>query len=258
MAINALIPSNKIATPLSRSGIDLDMLYTLDNRNRVLVIDDDSDTVRLVKEILRMAGYDVTGAHGCTEAHKKCAEWNPDVILLDLMMPEIDGWQTLERLRQVTSAPIIIVTALSDKDNVVKGLHLGAEDYVTKPFYSEEIIARVRNLIKRTGSRQPIRRLVFAETGLEIDFTSKEVKIRKQTYYPTVKEFAVLELLARNAPATVSYQTIANKLWDGDSPAARKRIKYLIYLLRQSLEQDPSNPRIILNAEGVGYRLQAS
>lgn len=239
------------------AGMDLDLIRDTPYRPRVLIIDDESDTVYLLKELLRLTGFDVTGAESCHEALKKCTDWNPDLISLDLMMPQVDGWDTLKSLRQVTDAPIVIVSALSNRDTVVQGLRYGAEDYITKPFSSAEVAARMNNVLRRSGVRQPMKRLTFPRIDLEVNLENKEAIIRKKRLHLTLKEFGVLEALAREAPSIVRHEVIAERLWGKDSESARKRIKYLVYLLRKKIEQDPSNPKIILKGEGLGYRLNS-
>ena len=163
-------------SPASASrGIDLDLIYGMANRSRVLIIDDDPDMVGLLKEILRTAGFDVVGALGCREALKKCTDFPPSLIMLDLMMPEIDGWQTFSSLREVTSAPVIVVSAITNKEEVVHGLQIGADDYVTKPFFNAEIVARVNSVLRRAKSSELPDRYSFPEFNLVINIDTKEV-----------------------------------------------------------------------------------
>jgi DNA-binding response OmpR family regulator len=245
------------ATPPFVEGLDLDMVFDAPYRPRVLIVDDDPDTVFMLKLVLRQAGFDVTGAYTSDQALNKVTNSNPDIILLDLMMPEIDGWMTYDYLRQVTDAPVMIVSALTNKDIVVRGLQLGAEDYVTKPFFNAEVVARVQNIVRRSATKQATRKtLNFPAVELTIDLESREVAIRGTAVHLTAKEFAIFELLARQAPRMVRYQDMALKVWGVDTPDVRKSIKYLIYLLRRKLEVEPSRPTLILNSEKLGYKLQ--
>lgn len=237
-------------------GMDLDAISRIPYRPRVLIVDDDQDMVTLLKQILRQAGFDVAGAFTGNEAISKCSVANPDVILLDLMMPEMDGWAIYQDLRKITDAPVMIVTAVSNKDSVVRGLQVGADDYLTKPFYNAEVIARVQNILRRTGSRTSHKAYYFPEIKLRLDLETRNVQLRDQSIQLSAKEFAVLELLAKQAPSMVPYKKIAMDVWGLDNPDVRKRIKYLIFLLRRKLEADPGSPSIILTVERVGYRLQ--
>lgn len=236
-------------------GADLDLIYGMDTRQRALIIDDDPDTVGLLKEVLRGAGFDVAGAMDCHEALKKATDFPPNVILLDLMMPEIDGWRTYDYLREITSAPVIMVSAMTAKEAVVKGLQIGADDYVTKPFYNAEVVARVNTVLRRNRTTEPPRRYVFPAIGMVIDLETQEISLRGQPIHLTAREYAVLVSLARRAPRSVSCETIVTEVWGEDSQAARRRIKYLIYLLRRKLETDPDHPMLIQTGELSSYRL---
>jgi DNA-binding response OmpR family regulator len=137
----------------------------------------------------------------------------------------------------------------------VRGLQLGFDDYVTKPFFPPELVARVKTVLRRAGESKPVSVQVFPEIGLSIDSESHDVTLNGQTIPLTSREFSVLETLARKAPRMVRYEEIAAEIWNGDGSKIRNRIKYLVYLLRQKLEKDPNHPRIILNREGLGYAL---
>ncbi|MDD5370812.1 MAG: response regulator transcription factor [Anaerolineaceae bacterium] len=255
-----ILPQPSIGTPMGMSGAtnrgaDLDLIYGMETRQRALVVDDDPDTVVLLKEILRGAGFDVTGAFDCHEALKKVTDFPPNVILLDLMMPEIDGWQTFEYLREVTNAPVIMVSAMTGKEMVVRGLQSGADDYVTKPFFNAEVIARVNTVLRRARTVDSPRRYVFPSRSLVIDLETQEVNLAGKMVHLTAREYGVLVVLARHAPRSVPTETIVNEIWGEDTQAARHRIKYLIYLLRRKLETDPDKPTLIQTGELSSYRL---
>lgn len=240
---------------MMQTGIDLDEMYSPD-RQRVLVVEDDPDTVFLLKQIFRMAGYDVFSAMSGREALKKCAELSPVLIVLDLMMPDMDGWETFQYLRQMMDVPVIVVSALGNKDDIVKALHLGVDDYVTKPFFNAELVERSKAVLRRSGARHPLNRLVFPKVDLTIDLNTQEVILKEQKVYLTNKEFAILSILARNSPELVSYHKIAQAIWGEDSLKTRQRMKYLVYLLRRKFENiDPASP-LIVNVGRLGYKLQ--
>ncbi|MHC1732991.1 MAG: response regulator transcription factor [Bacteroidales bacterium] len=242
--------------PSTGWGLDLDQLSKVPYRPRVLIIDDEPDTIFLLKEVLRKAGFDVTGAASCNEALQKCSVVNPDLILLDLLMPEVDGWMTFDHLRRVTDAPVMILTALSNKELVVRGLQVGADEYMTKPFHNGELATRAQKILQRCAPRDPHQKLFFPDISLRIDAEVQAVTLREETFTLPGKEFSVLDLLARNAPNMVTYRNIALHVWGEDTPDTRKRIKYLIFLLRRKLEENPSEPHLIENVDRVGYKLQ--
>ena len=237
-------------------GIDLDKFYGQVNRERILVIDDDPDTVYLLKEILRVAGYDVFSSTTALGAIKKCMDYKPDLVLLDLMMPEMDGWETFQHIRKISSVPIIFITAKIQKDDIVKGLQIGADDYITKPFHNAEVVARVQTVLRRSGSTKEIQRIVFPEIEFILDLNTQEVIFKGKPHHLPGREFQILVLLAKNSGELVKYEVIAKSIWGEEKPEVRKRIKYIVYLLRQKLEVDPDDPKLIQNIEGLGYKLQ--
>jgi DNA-binding response OmpR family regulator len=247
--------SETVVSPEEQTGLDLDKIAESPARQRVMIVDDDSDTVFLLKEILRRNGYDVVGALSGREALRKCSEFSPDVVLLDLMMPEMDGWETYRQMRQMTTAPVIVVTAKSHKEDVVFGLNSGIDDYITKPFYNAEVIARVGVVLRRYRSPKQAQRLAFPEVGLVLDLKEQEVSLHGRPCHLSGREFQVLAVLARSAGEVVRHSVIAKEVWGNDTPEVRKQIKYLIYLLRRKLEVDPGRPTMILNSGGVGYKL---
>ena len=149
---------------MQAAGIDLDEMYAPD-RQRVLVVEDDADTVLLLKQIFRMSGFDVVRPTVAKRPCANAASFLPALVVLDLMMPEMDGWETFQYLRQMMDVPVIVVSALGNKDDIVKALHLGVDDYVTKPFFNAELVERSRAVLRRAGSRHPVNRLVFPHVG---------------------------------------------------------------------------------------------
>lgn len=240
---------------VSQRGMDLDTIQTRPSARRALIIDDDPDTVDLIKIIFRNAGMDVVGAFSGKEAIQKCTDSVPSVILLDLMMPDMDGWETYHNIRQMTDVPVIVVSADTKKENVVKGLNIGFDDYVTKPFFPPELVARVNTVLRRASGVTPLTKRVYPEIDLTIDFDTHEIQLRGEDIHLSSREFALLEVLAVKAPRLVRYEEIATKIWDSDNYKVRNRIKYLIYLLRQKVELDPNDPQLIINREGLGYQL---
>lgn len=238
-------------------GLDLDAVQELGSQRVVLVVEDDPDTLNLLKLTLRRAGMNVVGAMDGKQAIRKWMETNPNIVLLDLMMPEMDGWETLAQLRAISDAPIIILSAMSQKENVVRGLREGADDYVPKPFVGDEVVARVEAALRRAGPKTPVSKLAFPEQGLSLDLETRQVTFREQLIDLTPREFAVLEILAKQHPKPVSYEQLAQEVWGEDNDKIRERIKWIVYLLRQKIEQNPSQPELILNKTRFGYQLAA-
>lgn len=236
------------------TGVDLDQIQTTD-RPRVLVIDDEPDTVILLKHVFQRDGFDVSGAFSGKEALSKLAEVNPSLIILDLMMPEMDGWQTFEELHKLTDIPVIVVSALGQTDNIVKALQMGVDDYLTKPFVNAEVIARSQAVLRRSGMRREVKRMVFPEVELVVDMETQEIFYKGKRIQLTGKMYEVLLLLARGAPRVVTYNDLTMQIWGETSLPVRNRLKYLVYLLRQEMEKVDSEHPIIKNVDRLGYKL---
>lgn len=249
------LPTSYEDSAVARRGIDLDAYVGKTTMQRALIVDDDPDTVDLIKIVIRNAGMDVVGAFSGNEALEKCSDLQPNIILLDLMMPGMDGWETYNRLRKLTDAPVIVVSADTKKENVVKGLNIGFDDYVTKPFFPPELVARVNVVLRRVGQSKPVTARVFSAIGLVIDYETHDILVHDKAVQLSPREFAIMAVLARKAPRMVRYEEIATEIWGEDNLKIRNRIKYLVYLIRKKMERDPNNPELILNREGLGYQL---
>ena len=250
-------PQPDLARPSpSKDGIDLDVYLDVPARQRVLIVDDDPDTVTLLKLALQSAGMDVIGALDGYEALRQYSDAQPDVVLLDLMMPEMDGFETLRLMRQMQDIPILIISAKATKEDIVRGLNAGGDDYLPKPFHPDEVVARVRAVLRRARVVKSASQLVFPKVDLTIDFEAREVTMNDTPIQFTPKPFAVLEVLARNAPRPVSHERIADEVWGEDSPQVRKRIKHTILLIRRYLGDREDKPRLILNRPAFGYQLR--
>ena len=252
----AQLEGEAVPSPKTRDGYDLDIFLNAQSRQRALIVDDDSDTVNLLKMTLQQAGMDVMGALDGFEAIRKLSDAQPDIVLLDLMMPELDGLETLRMMRQTHDVPIVIVSAKASKEDIVEGLNAGGDDYVPKPFHPGEVVARVNAVLRRAKPAESGARLAFPKANLAIDFETREVLIDDTSIQFTPKTFAVLEVLARNAPRPVSHQQIAEEVWGEDSPKIRKRIKYTILLIRRKLGDRADKPRLVLNRPAFGYQLR--
>ncbi len=239
---------------LTGNGVDLDNLQQKE-RKTVLVIDDEPDTVTLIKHIFISSGFNVSGANGGKEALAKFAEVNPSIVLLDLLMPEMNGMQTLEEIRKISDVPVIILSAVDRKDEIVKMLHAGTDDYITKPFNTDEIVARVNTVLRRAEKQATVSALSFPDVNLTIDLKTYEVTYHGKKIQLTGKMFEVLAILARNAPKVVNYNDIAEEVWGENSTSIRNRLKYLVYLLRKEFLDIDEKQEIIQNIDRLGYKL---
>lgn len=237
-------------------GVDLDLVKE-EGRRKLLVIDDEPDTVMLLKHILLREGFDVAGAANGKEALTKLNEVHPSLILLDMMMPEMDGWQTIDKVQEISDVPIIILSAMNQTDSIIRALQMGADDYITKPFNQAEVVARIGSVLRRAGSRKKIDRIGVDSLGLVLDLDTHEAFLNDQIIQLTGKMFEVLYLLIQNAPRLVSYQELTETIWGKDSPAIRNRLKYLVYLLRQEFESVGAQGNIIDNIGRLGYKLSS-
>ncbi|HJS29344.1 MAG TPA: response regulator transcription factor, partial [Anaerolineales bacterium] len=157
----------------SPQGLDYDQLSAFGNRDLALIIDDDIDTVSLLKLTLQREGINVIGALDGDEAIEKCSEAKPNVILLDLMMPVMDGWHTMERLRRISDAPVVIISAITSDEAVVRALNEGADDYIRKPFSAREVAARVRSALRKKSLPAETSQIYFPDQGLAVDLENR-------------------------------------------------------------------------------------
>ncbi len=245
------------STPVEK-GIDLDLLDSDIHHKLILVVDDEIDTVNLIKQILMNSGIDVISATSGPEALKRLAQNTPDAVLLDLMMPGMDGWMLYDQIRKMSSVPVLVVSAMTETDDIVRALQQGADDYVTKPFHPSELVARIRRVTAQRGSQHQSQIFKFPANGLEIDSNTREVTLEGRITVLPAREFGVLASLARRPGQWVDLATIAFDVWNDPNIHVQSRIKYLIFLLRSQLEKDPGNPRLIVSREGLGYKLAVS
>jgi len=235
-------------------GLDLDQLEERSEQELALIVDDDDTTVDMLKLILRRAEFNVVGAMGGREAVDKCAKLSPDVILLDIMMPEMDGWETYSNLRKMTDAPVVVVSAGTMDDWIVRAFDLGMEDYVTKPFSAKEVVARVKAAVRRKGPSKGGQVRVFPQVGLTINLETRQVTLGEERISLTPLEYAVFAALVEATPEPVSYEAIAERVWGEDSAKARKRLKWAVHSLRRKLEADTSRPEMIKTHTNYGYQ----
>jgi two-component system, OmpR family, KDP operon response regulator KdpE len=222
---------------------------------KVLVVDDDRQLVRALRINLTAHGYQVLTAPDGTTALKVAADTKPDIVVLDLGLPDIDGTDVITGLRGWTTIPIIVLSARTDSGDKVEALDTGADDYVTKPFGMDELLARLRAAIRRattTDTGQP----TLHTASFTVDLTTKKVHRNDTEVHLTPTEWNLLEVLVRNRDRLVTQQQLLHEVW---GPAYGTEIHYLhVYLaqLRRKLEPEPSHPKHLITEPGIGYRLQ--
>jgi DNA-binding response OmpR family regulator len=235
-------------------GIDLD--ESLKRNKRVLVVDDDVDTIELLKRILLLANFDVASSKTGLDALDMVDRVKPDVILLDLMMPEMDGREILSRIRSKTMSPVIVVSALTNKDTVVELLNQGSDDYITKPFHRDEIIARINAVIRRSRYKPVFDGISIPEINLVINISKREFLFEGFRIQLTPKEFRLMEVLAKNIPNIVTYEQISNEIWGYYEVNMKNRIKYLVHLIRKKISLINSECDVIIASDQIGYRIR--
>jgi two-component system KDP operon response regulator KdpE len=225
---------------------------------RVLVIDDDHDFLEMLDITLSAQGFDVLLASSALAGLRSTYTSHPDAILLDVMMPNVDGFETCSRLREITDAPIIFLTAKGSFEDIVHGLSLGADDYVVKPFNTAELVSRLRACLRVTD--QPTREkdeILFPTHSMALDCGRHELIIENHKIYLTPKEFEVLRLLLRHAGKVLTTDAILLQVWGAKRLGELQLVKQYVYRLRQKIEVDPSNPQYIKTARGDGYYFDA-
>ena len=222
---------------------------------RILVVDDEPMVREVLAGYLTRDGYVVDEASTGQDALDLAAETKPDLVVLDVMLPEIDGFAVLTRLRQTSTVPVILLTARAEEPDRVVGLELGADDYVVKPFSPREVVARVRTVLRRTNARRLADRLEF--DGLTVDGASREVHLDEALVELTPKEFDLLAYLAASPRTAMSRTELLEEVWDS-SPDYQDPSTVTVHVarLRQKLEADPDSPRWITTVRGVGYRFE--
>jgi two-component system KDP operon response regulator KdpE len=224
-------------------------------RKRILVVDDEPRMIGFIRMNLELEGYQVIEAHDGLEALEAIRTQLPDVVLLDVMMPELDGFETLRMLREFSSVPVIMLTAKGEEDDKVIGLELGADDYVTKPFGPRELSSRVRAVLRRADMpNTPERALLRIDDRLSVDFNRREVIVNGEHIKLRPTEYRLLYHLIENAGWTVPHEQLLAKVWGYEYRDETHYVRLYINYLREKIEEDPSNPRYIQTERGVGYR----
>jgi two-component system KDP operon response regulator KdpE len=227
-------------------------------RDKILVVDDEAPMRKYVSANLQARGYDVMTAEDGTEALKLLDEHTFDLLILDIMMPGPDGLDVLQGLRRDMEVPVIVLSARGREDDKVKALDLGADDYLTKPFGVEELLARVRANLRRAGQAPKGPLQPYRHGELEIDFSARQVRCREVPVSLTPKEFDILAHLARNAGKVLTHRQVLQAVWGPEYGDEADYLWTYVRRIRRKIEPDPQHPRYVLTEPGVGYRAPAA
>ena len=221
----------------------------------ILIVDDEARMRRFVRMNLELEGYQVTEAGNGLEALEKVRDDLPDLVLLDVMMPDMDGFETLERLREVSTVPVIMLTVKAEEEDRIRGLELGADDYVTKPFSPRELASRIRAVLRRAEMPSPVTKTTIRiDDRLEIDFRTREVIVDVERVSLPPTEYRLLYHLVNNAGWVMTHEMLLSKVWGYEYRDEAGLLRLYITYLRKKIEPDPSEPRYIFTERGVGYR----
>lgn len=240
-----------------------DIQNDIQDREKILIVDDEASIRRILETRLKMVGYEVATAADGEEALDAFSKFNPDLLILDVMMPKLDGYGVTREVRRTSDTPIIILTALGDVSERITGLELGADDYVIKPFSPKELEARVKAVLRRTQERETIgtgkvTKNIITTGNLRIDTSRRQVFRKNERIRLTGMEFSLLELLVNNSGQAYSRNEILQHVWSypPDHRIDTRVVDVHISRLRSKLEVDPANPELILTARGIGYMFQ--
>jgi two-component system KDP operon response regulator KdpE len=220
---------------------------------RILLVDDDATLTDLLGDYLRQAGYQVQAANSARQALEQFPTWNPDLVVLDVMMPHTDGWQVLGELRRASRVPVIMLTAKEQEVDKLRAFRAGADDYVTKPFSFAELAARIGAVLNRARGAAANASLI--ETGhLSIDLIRRRVYRKGQAVELTPTEFRLLEVLVRHYDTPLPSEELVRRVWGPAYEGEVEHVKHYIWALRRKLEEDPGDPKHLITERGYGYR----
>lgn len=223
---------------------------------KILVIEDEEDMVKLLRHKLEQEGYQVLAANDGVEGLQILHEQHPHLILLDLMIPRMDGWETCRQVREYSDIPIIILSALEKVDHKVRGLTLGADDYITKPFSLEELVARIGAALRRYGHPFTESLTVKVDNHLVVDRARRRVSTNGQWRDLSPTEYRILDCFLDNVGRILTHQSLLTQVWGWEYAEETDYLKVYIHHLRKKIERDPREPCYILTERGLGYRFQ--
>ncbi len=232
------------------------MTKDISRKKKILLVDDEKDLTALVSLHMKMAGFEVLTANNGEKALDLSREEKPDLIILDLMLPKIDGWEVCKRLRQdpgISNIPVIMLTARAETEDKLKGFEAGADDYVTKPFSPRELVARVKRVLARAETKATMPKR-YIKDKVEIDIEDFKVKVEEKEVMLTEKEKAILKALVSRPGELLTHEQILDMVWGENNIVEYGNIDVHIRHLREKIEKDPENPQIIKTIKGEGYK----
>ncbi len=228
----------------------------MNSGKKILVVDDEQPIVELITMNLQLEGFQVIAAHDGYEALEKVTRDMPDLVVLDVMMPDMDGFETLQKIRKLSPLPVIFLSVRGQEFDRVRGLDLGADDYMTKPFSPRELVSRIRAVLRRTEAKSLASSEIVVDEDLRINFDQRKVVVRGQEIPLRPTEHRLLYQLVSNAGKLLSHETLLSRVWGPEYRDEDHYVRLYITYLRQKIEKDPKNPRYILSERGLGYRFK--
>jgi two-component system KDP operon response regulator KdpE len=222
----------------------------------LLLVDDDTTLLRFLTEYLEREGYAVRTAERGQAALRQFYEARPDIVVLDVMMPGMDGWEVCARLRELAETPVILLTAKTSEADKLRGFRLGVDDYITKPFSLAELGARIRAVLTRTVGQRSQQASVLQVGALRVDLGRREASLGGQTLELTPTEFRLLACLAARPGQAVAQADLVKEAWGGLRQETGSALRRYVWFLRQKIEADPDQPKRLLTVRGYGYRLE--
>jgi DNA-binding response OmpR family regulator len=221
---------------------------------KILIVDDEETTVQLLAILLELNRFEVVKAYRAEDGLRMAYRTHPDLVLLDINMPDMDGWEVCRRLRELSDVPIVFLSARREIKDVVRGLEMGADDYIIKPYDNDELVARVRAHLRRVPETSVSEEAIFDGGDFRVNFLNREVTVRGEDVHLTPKEFSLLSVMVRNAGRVITRHELVTEAWGAEYNDAIDSLKLYIHYLRRKIEQDHTRPTYILTARGVGYR----
>jgi len=234
---------------------DKTMSSSVSTNTKILVIEDEERMARFVRLNLEQDGFQVNEALTGREGLDKLRTFMPDLVLLDVMLPDLDGFELLKMIREIDTVPVIMLTAKGEEEDKVRGLELGADDYITKPFSPRELVSRVKAVLRRIESSSvSAEEFIQVDDRLKIDFNRREIWVEGKLVKLRPTEYRLLYHLVQNAGWVLTYDQILSRVWGYEYRDEPHYVRLYINYLRQKLEKDPSDPKYVLTERGVGYR----
>jgi len=220
----------------------------------ILAVDDEKPILRLLEIALQAQGFRVVTARTGEDAMVQCATTRPDLMILDLGLPDMEGIDLLKRIREWSAIPVVVLTARSGEEEIVRCLDAGADDYLVKPFRTSELLARVRTALRHAPGTPASNVMVF--DGVKIDFGTRRVTLEGENVHLTAIEYSLLAFLARHAGRVLTHGQILQQIWGPTFVEETQYLRVYIGQLRKKIERDPSSPKLILTETGIGYRMK--